>query len=306
MKIDILSIFFSFSLFSILGWMLEVTYRSPRDRSFVNPGLLKGPYLPLYGTGALLLMVAGSLLFDSNVVTKIFVYFFLTTGLELVSGFIAHHFFAASLWDYSDQRFNFRGHVCLKFSIYWILLAFTFESLILPPFQALFIFLPVAVKVVFVVMVLITMFSDFLAVSMRHLLKMTAAEKALLQKQFCATAKPLLNLPEVASLAQYPHHSGKTRLDHVTEVARLSFLWSQRFNLDEGPRLHGFRHHNIALKNARKITSLSAKEEDIIKRHMWPLTVVPPRYAESLIVSLVDTFCATRDYLQSVKNRITN
>ncbi len=326
MDIDILSIFFSFALFSILGWMLEVTYRSLRDRRFVNPGLLHGPYLPLYGTGALLLMVAGSLLSGANVVTKIFVYFFLTTGLELVSGFIAHRFFAASLWDYSDQRFNFRGHICLKFSIYWILLAFTFESFILPPFQAFSAFLPVAAKVVFVIVVLVAMFSDFLIVSMRHFLEMTAAEKASLQAQFCATAKPLLNLPEVASLAQYPHHRGKTRLDHVIEVARLSFLWSQRFNLDgeatirgallhdlfyydwlhEGPRLHGLRHHSIALKNARKITSLSAKEEDIIKRHMWPLTVVPPRYAESLIVSLVDTFCATRDYLHSLKNRITN
>jgi uncharacterized protein len=322
MKIDILSIFFSFSLFSILGWMLEVTYRSPRDRRFVNPGLLKGPYLPLYGTGALLLMVAGSLLSGSNVVTKIFVYFFLTTGLELVSGFIAHHFFAASLWDYSDQRFNFRGHVCLKFSIYWILLAFTFEGLILPPFQALLIFLPVVVKVLFVIVVLVTMFSDFLAVSMRHLLRMTAAEKTLLETQFIATARPLLDLPEVASLAQYEHHRGKSRLDHVTEVARLSFHWSQRFDLDskatirgallhdlfyydwlrEGPRLHGFRHHNIALENARKITSLSKKEEDIIKRHMWPLTVVPPRYTESLIVSLVDTFCSTRDYLSIRKH----
>jgi len=316
-KIDILNILFSFIFFSILGWMLEVTYRSLRDRQLISPGLLKGPYLPLYGTGALLLMVAGDLLSGSNVLTKVFVYFVLTTGLELASGFVAHHFFATSLWDYSDQRFNFRGHICLQFSIYWILLAFTFEYLILPPFQALLIFLPVAVKVILVVVVLVTMFSDFLAVSMCHLLRLTTTEETLVKTQFIAMAKPILDLPEVASLAQYDHHRGKTRLDHVIEVARLSFLWSRHFDLDskatirgallhdlfyydwlrEGPRLHGFRHHNIALKNARKITHLSKKEEDIIKKHMWPLTVVPPRYMESLIVSLVDTFCSTRDYL---------
>lgn len=317
MKLDFLNILFSFTFFSILGWILEVTYRSLRDRQFINPGLLKGPYLPLYGTGVLLLMVAGDLLSGSNVLTKVFVYFVLTTGLELASGFIAQHFFATSLWDYSDQRFNFRGHICLQFSIYWILLAFTFECLILPPFQALLIFLPVAVMVILVVVVLVTMFSDFLAVSMRHLLRLTTTEETLMKTQFIAMAKPILDLPEVASLAQYEHHRGKTRLDHVTEVARLSFLWSHRFDLDskatirgallhdlfyydwlrEGPRLHGFRHHNIALANARKIISLSKKEEDIIKKHMWPLTVVPPRYVESLIVSLVDTFCSTRDYL---------
>jgi len=68
--------------------------------------------------------------------------------------------------------------------------------------------------------------------------------------------------------------------------------------LREGPRLHGFRHPNICLKNARKITSLSRKEEDIIKKHMWPLTIIPPFYKESFIVSLVDTFCSTRDYIR--------
>ena len=53
---------------------------------------------------------------------------------------------------------------------------------------------------------------------------------------------------------------------------------------------------HIALET-RQITHLSKMEEDIIKRHMWPLTFVPPRYAESLVVCLVDTFCSTKDYL---------
>jgi uncharacterized protein len=165
------------------------------------------------------------------------------------------------------------------------------------------------------------MLVDFLTVSINHFLSLTPKEKTLLETQFIDTARPLLELPEVAKLSQYNHHRGKTRLEHVKEVAYLSFLWGKRLSLDcdsitrgallhdlffydwlrEGPRLHGFRHHNIALKNARKITRLSKKEEDIIKKHMWPLTVVPPRYLESLVVSLVDTFCSAKDYLR-VKN----
>ncbi|MEA2038303.1 MAG: radical SAM protein [Thermodesulfobacteriota bacterium] len=43
------------------------------------------------------------------------------------------------------------------------------------------------------------------------------------------------------------------------------------------------------------------KEADIIKKHMWPLTLMPPRYPESLVVCLVDTFCSVRDY---VRNRV--
>lgn len=302
--------------------MLEVSYRSLRDKRFVNPGLLKGPYLILYGTGALLLMVAVSLLQGSHVLTKALAYFVVTTGLELSSGFIAQCFFQTHLWDYSDQRFNYRGHICLKFSICWILLAFAFEYLLLPPYQSMLILFSPAFKGLFAGVTASIMLMDFLVVAIRHFLRLTPKEKTLLEAQFINTARPLLELPEVAKLSQYEHHRGKTRLEHVKEVAYLSFLWGKRLSLDskaivrgallhdlfyydwlhEGPRLHGFRHHNIALKNARQITLLTEKEADIIKKHMWPLTVVPPRYMESLVVSLVDTFCSARDYL-SVKKQ---
>ena len=322
MKSDILSILFSFSLFSILGWVLEVFYRSVRDKRFVNPGLLRGPYLILYGTSILVLMVAVSLLQGSHVLTKVLVYFVITTGLELGSGFIAQCFFQVRLWDYSDQRFNYRGHICLKFSIYWILLAFAFEYLVLPSYQNISTLLSPAFKGLFAGATISIMLVDFLIVSIRQFLRMTPEEKTMMEIQFINTARPVLELPEVAKLAQYEHHRGKTRLSHAREVAYLSFLWGKRFSLNceaiikgallhdlfyydwlrEGPRLHAFRHHNIALKNARKITRLSKKEEDIIKKHMWPLTVVPPRYMESLVVSLVDTFCSTRDYLSIKKH----
>ena len=322
MKPDILNILFSFSFFSILGWMLEIAYRSLRDKRLVNPGLLKGPYLILYGTGALILMGAVSLLQESHLFTKALAYFAVTTGLELISGFIARYFFHASLWDYADQRFNYKGHICLKFSVYWLLLAFAFEYLIFPPYQGILNQLSPVVKGIFAAVTLSIMLVDFLTVSIKSFLGMTPEEKTVMETQFINTARPLIEHPGVARLSQHKHHRGKTRLEHVKEVAYLSFLWGKRFSLDcesivrgamlhdlffydwlrEGPRLHGFRHHNIALKNARKITRLSRKEEDIIKKHMWPLTVVPPRYMESLVVSLVDTFCSARDYLRVKKH----
>lgn len=317
MKADILNMLFSFSFFSILGWMLEVSYRSVRHKRFVNPGLLKGPYLILYGTGALILMGAVFLLQESHLFTKALAYFAVTTGLELVSGFIAQSFFHARLWDYSDQRFHYKGHICLTFSMYWIVFAFAFECLILPPYQGLLNQLSPGVKGVFAAVTLSIMLVDFLTVSIISFLGLTPEEKTITDIEFRNAARPLLENPAVARLAQYKHHRGKTRLEHVKEVAYLSFLWGKRLSLDcdsiirgallhdlffydwlhEGPRLHGFRHHNIALKNARQITHLSKKEKDIIKKHMWPLTVVPPRYMESLVVSLVDTFCSVRDYL---------
>lgn len=323
---DSLNILFSFCLFSILGWVLEVFYRSVRDRRFVNPGLLKGPYLILYGAGALILMGCVSLVHESNFLIRVFVYFAATTGIELISGFNAQCFFHTRLWDYSDQRFQYKGHICLKFSIYWILLAFAFEYLLLPQYQSLFNWLPHGIKTLFAGVVVSMMLIDLAVLSVRQFLfanKWTKKEGAAMETEFLETAAPLLDNPTVKALSQYNHHRGKTRLDHVKEVAWLSFLWGKRLSLDcraivrgallhdlffydwlrEGPRLHGFRHHNISLKNARKVTSLSRKEEDIIKKHMWPLTIIPPFYKESLIVSLVDTFCSTRDYIRSSRGK---
>ncbi|MEA3471057.1 MAG: phosphohydrolase, partial [Thermodesulfobacteriota bacterium] len=43
---------FLFVFFSIIGWVLEAVFRSFHAKTFINPGFLKGPYLPIYGMGA--------------------------------------------------------------------------------------------------------------------------------------------------------------------------------------------------------------------------------------------------------------
>lgn len=57
-------------------------------------------------------------------------------------------------------------------------------------------------------------------------------------------------------------------------------------------RLHGFYHPGIALRNADKEYNLTSREKDIIKKHMWPLTVVPPRCKEAWIVTTADKYCS--------------
>ena len=161
MTLNMPDILFSFSVFSLLGWIMEVCYRSMREGHFVNPGLLKGPYLILYGAAGLALMASVSLLHEHNIFGKALFYFVITTGLEFISGLNARHFFNVRLWDYSDQRFQFKGHICLKFSIYWVLLAFAFEYLLLPTYQGLTSLLSPSIKGVFGVIGLVLMAVDF-------------------------------------------------------------------------------------------------------------------------------------------------
>lgn len=62
--------------------------------------------------------------------------------------------------------------------------------------------------------------------------------------------------------------------------------------------LHGFYHPGIALKNASREYNLTLRERDIIKKHMWPLTVVPPRCREAWIVTTADKYCSLLETLR--------
>lgn len=61
---------------------------------------------------------------------------------------------------------------------------------------------------------------------------------------------------------------------------------------DPNRPLHGFAHPRIALENARRDYGVNATEADVIRRHMFPLTPVPPSTREGWVVCLADTLCA--------------
>lgn len=66
-------------------------------------------------------------------------------------------------------------------------------------------------------------------------------------------------------------------------------------------KLHGFYHPGIALRNASKEYNLSPVEKEIIKKHMWPLTVVPPTCREAWIVTSADKWCSLMETLHIYK-----
>ena len=69
------------------------------------------------------------------------------------------------------------------------------------------------------------------------------------------------------------------------------FLYDWHEN-DKSHRLHGFSHPYTALRNAEEDFSLTPTEKDIIKKHMFQLTIIPPKSTEAYIVSIVDKACS--------------
>ena len=69
------------------------------------------------------------------------------------------------------------------------------------------------------------------------------------------------------------------------------------------PQLHGFEHPTKALKNAGKYFDITEKEGDMIAKHMFPLTVTPPKYKETFVIVLVDKFCSFNEVLDDFIHR---
>ena len=70
------------------------------------------------------------------------------------------------------------------------------------------------------------------------------------------------------------------------------------------PRLHGFYHPGIAARNAKKDFNLTERELDAIRKHMWPLTVIPPKTPEGYVVMYADKYCSLRETCKNYKKMI--
>lgn len=112
---------FFFYFYSFFGWCFESTYVSIRNRKFVNRGFMRGPFLPLYGSGGIMMLVV-SMPFQHNLFLTYLAGCVGATLLEYVTGVAMEALFKVRYWDYSNQRFNFQGHICLSSSLAWGLL----------------------------------------------------------------------------------------------------------------------------------------------------------------------------------------
>ena len=107
-----------FYTYCFFGWCFESAYVSLKNRRLVNRGFLNGPFLPLYGFGAISVLFA-ALPFRENTVWVYVVGALAATALEYVTGVVMEAVFKVRYWDYSNQKFNFQGHICLSSTIAW-------------------------------------------------------------------------------------------------------------------------------------------------------------------------------------------
>ena len=103
--------FLCFIFYSFIGWAYECIFYSVQNRKFVNSGFLNGCLCPIYGIGALLILIfLGNI---KNPVTLFFTGMLVTGILEYFTSWFLEEIFHERWWDYTGWAFNINGRVCL-------------------------------------------------------------------------------------------------------------------------------------------------------------------------------------------------
>ena len=109
-EVDLVLLFFAYSF---LGWCIEVTLKYFQFHRFINRGFLTGPWLPIYGSGAVLITLAvnGLAPLESSVGTTFALSFVLCGTVEYGTSYVMEKRFHARWWDYSQKPMNLHGRV---------------------------------------------------------------------------------------------------------------------------------------------------------------------------------------------------
>ena len=138
----------------------------------------------------------------------------------------------------------------------------------------------------------------------------------------------LIETDEDQSLKEFEQHLEIDRIQHILGGSYLTYKICKKLGWDyeEATRAavmhdlvyydwrdgttgawhkgHGYKHPIYAAMNAKELCpELTVKEENMIRCHMWPFTVVPPKFKEGYIVLFSDKYCATREIIYSLSKK---
>lgn len=138
-----------FFIYCFFGWIFESTYVSLKKRHFVNRGFLRLPMLPLYGSGAVMMLWV-SLPVQDNLVLVYISGVIGATVLEYVTGYVMEQLFKVRYWDYSNQKFNLNGYVCLSSSLAWGFLTILMTRVLHKPVERFVLAMPTTLEFSFI------------------------------------------------------------------------------------------------------------------------------------------------------------
>lgn len=123
--IELIKIVMYFIIYSFFGWIMESVLKTIIQKKPINSGFLHGPFCPIYGFGALIMLffLDG---FKNNIILLFLSAFFILSLWEYIVGWGLEKIFHTKYWDYTNNKFNIKGRVCLLNSLFWGVLGVVF------------------------------------------------------------------------------------------------------------------------------------------------------------------------------------
>lgn len=146
-----------FYIYCVFGWIFESSFVSIKSKRFVNRGFLKGPMIPIYGEGAIMMVIATTPV-RGNIVLEYMLGLVGATALEYFVGALMEQIFKVKYWDYSKKRFNIKGYICLRSSLFWGVLSVLLAEVMHVPVEGFVLSLstPVLIAAVAVITIIFT------------------------------------------------------------------------------------------------------------------------------------------------------
>lgn len=153
--------FLMFCVWSFIGWGIEVCYMTLETGEYQNRGFLNMPICPIYGFGVLMVVVFFRPL-EHTIIPLFVVTALLCTTFELLVGLGMEKLFNTRWWDYSHEKFNFKGYICLKVSLLWGFGCVIVVKVVHPAIEAAINWLPVKAGMVIIVIMSVLILIDLI------------------------------------------------------------------------------------------------------------------------------------------------
>ena len=144
MNVYTLSQWLLFFFYTVFGWIWESCYVSLREHRWVNRGLCTITMLPLYGSGAVSVLII-TLPVRDNLPLVFIMGMIGATLLEFFTGMVMESLFHVRYWDYSHLKFNVKGYICPVASLCWGVFSIMMVKVVHIPIEEVILKIPMAI-----------------------------------------------------------------------------------------------------------------------------------------------------------------
>ena len=262
-----------FFVYCILGWCCEEVYCFLLSKKWVNRGFLYGPYLPIYGSGAMAVV----LLLERFLYSPILIFLLgmlVCSILEYIAHWGMEKIFNIKLWDYSTYHFNLNGRICLRNSIlFGICSLFVMYVVNVPLLNVVFSLNDIAAYSLSVMIFILLTVDTVFSVIKLNSFKKAMAELEKISKEINARSNEFMkNLAEAEERFKLEHERQKQAFDNEREkrIRELNDRKDQligkiRFILRDNPTLtNREKFKSEVIFNARE--QLSSRRAEIVEK----------------------------------------